>query len=271
MAETRLWFFPAALGRGYPLPVVERVWQVIEAFASFGFCKAHAAAFALPTYQSAWLKAHWPAHFLAGVLTHDPGMYPKRLILEDARQCGIAILGLDVNASEKAYVVERMSSLDEPPPIVLGETSRPDPTERGWPDGRAWGIRLALAEVKGINAGEVERIVSSRALPLADRLLAPRPGVPADRRTAGAGRWVRLPLRARLHHRVARRRPPPYQGHPSRPAAPGGRARPARPRGPAGRPGARPGRRPGPVRGDASGRHPGRGGRSPRQHRPDDA
>jgi error-prone DNA polymerase len=162
MAETKLWFFPAALGRGYSLPVVESVWKVIEAFASFGFCKAHAAAFALPTYQSAWLKAHWPAHFLAGVLTHDPGMYPKRLILEDARQCGIAILGLDVNASEKEYVVERMSSLDEPPPIVLGQTSRPDPSERGWPDGRAWGIRLALAEVKGINAGEIERIVAAR-------------------------------------------------------------------------------------------------------------
>jgi error-prone DNA polymerase len=162
MAETRLWFFPAALGRGYSLPVVEAVWKVIEAFASFGFCKAHAAAFALPTYQSAWLKAHYPAHFLAGVLTHDPGMYPKRLILEDARQCGIAILGLDVNSSEKEYVVERMSSLDEPPPIVLGQTSRPDPSERGWPDGRAWGIRLALAEVKGVNAGEVERIVAAR-------------------------------------------------------------------------------------------------------------
>ncbi|MBO0847720.1 MAG: DNA polymerase III subunit alpha, partial [Nocardioides sp.] len=188
MAETKLWFFPAALGRGYSLPVVEAVWKVIEAFASFGFCKAHAAAFALPTYQSAWLKAHWPAHFLAGVLTHDPGMYPKRLILEDARQCGIAILGLDVNASEKTYVVERMSSLDEPPPVVLGQTfepfetprpsapqeptprpsapqeptSRPDPSEQGWPDGRAWGIRLALAEVKGINAGEVERIVAAR-------------------------------------------------------------------------------------------------------------
>jgi error-prone DNA polymerase len=162
MAETKLWFFPAALGQGYSLPVVEKVWKVIEAFASFGFCKAHAAAFALPTYQSAWLKAHWPAHFLAGVLTHDPGMYPKRLILEDARQCGIAILGLDVNASEKDYVVEVMSSWDEPPPIVLGQPSRPDPTQGGWPDGRAWGIRLAMSEVKGITAGEVERIVSAR-------------------------------------------------------------------------------------------------------------
>ncbi len=108
MAESKLWFFPRALGRGYPLGLVEKVWAVLEAFASFGFCKAHAAAFALPTYQSAWLKAHWPAHFLAGVLTHDPGMYPKRLILDDARQFGIAVLGLDVNHSEKTYAVERV-------------------------------------------------------------------------------------------------------------------------------------------------------------------
>ena len=217
--------------------MVEAIWKVIEAFASFGFCKAHAAAFALPTYQSAWLKAHWPAHFLAGVLTHDPGMYPKRLILEDARQCGIAILGLDVNASEKTYVVERMSSLDEPPPIVLGQTSRPDPTERGWPDGRAWGIRLALAEVKGINAGEIERIVSARPYhSLTDFWHRAQVSRPIAERLVLAGGFDSLyglgsPLRR------AGGRPPPYQGHPPRPAAPGGRARPARPGGPAGRSG----------------------------------
>ena len=116
MAETRTWFFPRALGRGYPLPLVDQVWKVIESFASFGFCKAHAAAFALPTYQSAWLKAHYPAHFLAGVLTHDPGMYPKRLILDDARQLGIEVLGLDVNASETEYVVERLAVPPTRPP-----------------------------------------------------------------------------------------------------------------------------------------------------------
>jgi error-prone DNA polymerase len=136
MAEVRLWFFPRAMGRGYPRRVVEEIWKVLEAFASFGFCKAHAAAFALPTYQSAWLKAHYPAHFLAGVLTHDPGMYPKRLILDDARQLGIAVLGLDVNASEKTYVVERV---DE-----------------------GYGIRLALSEVKGISEAEVDRVVAAR-------------------------------------------------------------------------------------------------------------
>jgi error-prone DNA polymerase len=84
----------------------DRIWHEVWSFASFGFCKAHAAAFAVPTYQSAWLKAHYPAHFLTGVLTHEPGMYPRRLILEDAREHAIPILPLDVNASEPDYVVE---------------------------------------------------------------------------------------------------------------------------------------------------------------------
>ena len=174
MAQTKLWFFPRAMGRGYSQRLVEEVWKVLEAFASFGFCKAHAAAFALPTYQSAWLKAHYPAHFLAGVLTHDPGMYPKRLILDDARQFGIAVLGLDVNASEKTYGVEKLGVHDEPletltsfvpqgppPPEVRGQPPRQAPGP-GLPDGRAYGIRLALAEVKGISEAEVDRIVAGR-------------------------------------------------------------------------------------------------------------
>ena len=82
---------------------------MLRAFASFGFCKAHAAAFALPTYQSAWLKAHHPAAFYAGILTHDPGMYPKRLILDDARNRDIAVLGLDINASRDTYRVEAVA------------------------------------------------------------------------------------------------------------------------------------------------------------------
>lgn len=53
--------------------MIARTWKIIEAFGSYGFCKAHAVAFAVPTYQSAWLKAHHPAAFYAGLLTHDPG------------------------------------------------------------------------------------------------------------------------------------------------------------------------------------------------------
>ena len=159
--EVRTWFVPTALGRGYDIDVVERVWEVLKAFASFGFCKAHAAAFAVPTYQSAWLKAHHPAAFLAGVLTHDPGMYPKRLILDDARQFGIAVLSLDVNRSDAEYRVERVGVLDEPPPGILDAPPRPRP-DRRVPDGRAYGIRLGLAEVKGITEAEVARIVAGR-------------------------------------------------------------------------------------------------------------
>ena len=62
---------------GYGDEAVERAWRVLDAFGGFGFCKAHAAAFALPTYQSAWLKRHHAAAFFAGVLTHEPGMYPR--------------------------------------------------------------------------------------------------------------------------------------------------------------------------------------------------
>ena len=158
MAETRAWFFPRALAQGYELALVEQIWQVLEAFASFGFCKAHAAAFALPTYQSAWLKAHWPAHFLSGVLTHDPGMYPKRLILHDARQFGVGVLGLDVNASAAAYVVEPVGR------------DRSEPGRRNGLDGASeasttscgYAIRISLTDVKGIGAAEVARIVEGR-------------------------------------------------------------------------------------------------------------
>ncbi|NDH38126.1 MAG: DNA polymerase III subunit alpha [Actinobacteria bacterium] len=133
------WFFPAALARGYSLAVVTEIWDVLRAFASFGFCKAHAAAFALPTYQSAWLKTHYPAAFLAGVLTHDPGMYPKRLILDEVRQCGIKIAPIDINRSDRSYRVE------------------------------AGAIRIALSDVSGISDNEVDSIMKARPfLDLAD-------------------------------------------------------------------------------------------------------
>src|SRR4051794_12220457 len=162
-AEVQTWFIPTALRRGYDLDTVERAWAVLKAFASFGFCKAHAAAFALPTYQSAWLKAHHPAAFLAGVLTHDPGMYPKRLILDDARQFGISVLPLDVNISDDTYRIERLATYDEPPPAILGAPPEPEMAEPTWKTaGQRYGIRLSLADVKGINDAEIARIIAGR-------------------------------------------------------------------------------------------------------------
>jgi error-prone DNA polymerase len=131
-------FLRRATARGVDRTAAEETWHAVAEFASFGFCKAHAAAFAVPTYQSAWLKTHYPAQFLAGILTHDPGMYPRRLLLEDARLHGIPILPLDVNSSEPEYVAE--------------ET-----------DGSTLGIRLALQDVHGINDAEIRSILQARA------------------------------------------------------------------------------------------------------------
>jgi error-prone DNA polymerase len=167
--EVRAWFMPRVLDAGYPEAVAEQVWQVLVAFGSFGFCKAHAAAFALPTYQSAWLKTHHTAAFLAGVLTHDPGMYPKRLILDDARNFGIAVLGLDVNASGSTYRVERCDDgrgdredgCDETPAEARGWRP-PEWMPTAMPDPSRYGIRLSLADVKGISDDEVARIVTGQ-------------------------------------------------------------------------------------------------------------
>jgi error-prone DNA polymerase len=131
-------FLDRAVARGVDPDAAERTWHAVAEFASFGFCKAHAAAFAVPTYRSSWLKTHHPAHFLAGVLTHDPGMYPRRLLLDDARRRGVPILPLDVNRSEPEYVVE--------------ET-----------DDGAYGIRLALQDVHGISRAEIRSILAARA------------------------------------------------------------------------------------------------------------
>jgi error-prone DNA polymerase len=158
-AEVRAWFVPRALDAGYPVEVAEQVWTVLASFGSFGFCKAHAAAFALPTYQSAWLKTHHPAAFLAGVLTHDPGMYPKRLILDDARNFGIRVLGLDVNASAGTYRVERLAP---DPDQEDAPWPRPEWMPAEMPDPSRYGIRLSLTDVKGISDDEVARVVDGQ-------------------------------------------------------------------------------------------------------------
>ncbi len=147
--DVERWWRPAARAKGYAADVVDQIWAVLKAFASFGFCKAHAAAFALPTYQTAWLKTHHPAAFLAGVLTHDPGMYPKRLILDDARSLGIAVLGLDINASTGVYRIEALAEGERAPHV----SAHPD-----LPDASGYGIRLSLADVSGISGAEVAGI-----------------------------------------------------------------------------------------------------------------
>lgn len=143
-------FRKEAAARNYPQSVINRVWEILEGFSSFGFCKAHGAAFALPTYQSAWLKTHYPTEFMAGLFTHDPGMYPRRLLLSEARRLGVKLLPIDVNKSTDEYFVERIQ------------------TEIG--------VRMALTEVQGISEAEIERIIEEQPfLDVADFYLRAKP------------------------------------------------------------------------------------------------
>jgi error-prone DNA polymerase len=168
--RTAPWFRAKALARGFDPVTTERVWQVVAAFGGFGFCKAHAAAFAIPVYQSAWLKRHHPAAFFAGVLTHDPGMYPKRVIIADARLSGVQVLPVDINASVADWTVASPSdglprSGRSPARRLLESTSplqalrlpgRRPPAPAASPQA----IRCSLQEVKGISDAEIARIVA---------------------------------------------------------------------------------------------------------------
>jgi error-prone DNA polymerase len=124
------YFRKNAKAKEFSPDVMDKVWGTLKSFASFGFCKAHGAAFAVPTYQSAWLKTHHPEAFLAGLWEHDPGMYPKRLLVAEARRLGIPILPLDINLSKGEYRVERV---------------------RQGPDAGKLGIRLSLNGIYGLS------------------------------------------------------------------------------------------------------------------------
>ncbi|MBZ6207159.1 DNA polymerase III subunit alpha [Streptomyces olivaceus] len=165
----KVWFAQHAAARGYDAETIQRTWGIVEAFGSYGFCKAHAVAFAVPTYQSAWLKVHHPAAFYAGLLTHDPGMYPKRLLLADARRRGVPILPLDVNASGVAHRIE-----------LVSEARRSK--------GTVWGLRLALSDVHGISEAEAERIAEGQPYAsLLDFWERARPSRPLAGRLAQVG------------------------------------------------------------------------------------
>jgi error-prone DNA polymerase len=165
-----------ATKRGYSRVVVDRIWSVLDGFGSFGFCKAHGAAFALPTYQSAWLKTHYPTEFLAGLFTHDPGMYPKRLLLAEARRLGVKILGVDVNKSKDEYLVEKT------------------------PDGLA--IRMALTDLYGISGAETSRIIENAPYKdLADFYLRANPGRATAKNLALIGALDQLGTNSQDHTR----------------------------------------------------------------------
>jgi error-prone DNA polymerase len=134
-------FVEGALGhttRTAPPPdraTAERVWEMVQGFAGFGFPKAHSAAFGLLAYQSTWLRVHYGAEFLCALLNEQPmGFYAPDSLIHEAehREQPIPVHGLDVNASQVQCTVEH------------------------------GGVRLGLGYIKGITTVEAQALVAER-------------------------------------------------------------------------------------------------------------
>jgi len=96
-------FRRGAANNGASDVTIDKIWTMIMSFAGYSFCKPHSASYAQVSFKSAYLRAHYPAEFMAAVLSNEGGFYSAFAYLSEARRMGLAILPPDVNASDWAY------------------------------------------------------------------------------------------------------------------------------------------------------------------------
>jgi DNA polymerase-3 subunit alpha len=134
MAKQRSVFVSGAVARGVREAQATHIFDLMEKFAGYGFNKSHSAAYALLSYQTAWLKAHYPAAYMAAVLSSDMDKTEKVVMLiDECNGMGLKVLPPDVNASVYAF-------------RVAG----------------AAGIRYGMGAIKGVGASAVETIIEER-------------------------------------------------------------------------------------------------------------
>jgi len=103
LQDYRQQFFDGALDRGVELHTIQSVWDMIMSFVGYSFCKPHSASYAQVSFKSAYLRAHYPAEFIAAVISNQGGFYSTFAYLSEARRMGLTIRPLDINTSEWAY------------------------------------------------------------------------------------------------------------------------------------------------------------------------
>jgi DNA polymerase-3 subunit alpha len=134
MAEQRSVFVSGAVARGVPEARATMIFDLMEKFAGYGFNKSHSAAYALLSYQTAWLKAHYPAAFMAAVLSSDMDKTDKVVtLIDECASMGLCVEPPDVNESVFAF-------------RVAGPRS----------------IRYGMGAIKGVGASAVEAIIEER-------------------------------------------------------------------------------------------------------------
>lgn len=160
---------------GLDSATADRIYVMIQAFASFGFAESHSLSFALLVYASAWLKLHYPALYLTGLLRAWPmGFYSPASLVSDAERHGVEVLRPSIQHSEASACAEPRAGTNvsagglasctdyhQPTPDSVFLVSTPDPTLTHRRDGEL-GVRLGLAQITGIGADTAEAIVRER-------------------------------------------------------------------------------------------------------------
>jgi error-prone DNA polymerase len=155
MTELKDRFMQGALANGVAENIAEEAFRQLQGFATYGFCKSHAAAFALLAYQTLWLKLYHPLEFTCALLNHQPlGFYSPEVVIGDAQRHGVTVLRPDVNCSEDACTLEQSGrgaegqgkSASAPP--LLGTSSPP--------------LRLGLHYLHGLGEAGSARILAAR-------------------------------------------------------------------------------------------------------------
>ena len=181
----------AGVAHGVDRQTAEQVWQMIANFAGYSFSKAHAAAFAVIVYWSAWLRVHYPAEYFCGLLRNAPlGTYPANVLESEARRVGVTFLPFDINRSMAKATVEQEGRGQE----AEGRKQKAESREPVAADCRlptAFSIRYGLDYVRGMGEERAEAVVQLRGerpfRSLADfvaRACTPQTGL--DRRVAEA-------------------------------------------------------------------------------------
>jgi error-prone DNA polymerase len=154
MERLRARFYAGMAERGAVGEVADRIWSQMAAFANFGFPESHSVSFAYLVYASAWLKLHYPAAFLAGLLDNQPmGFWSPQTLVLDARRHGVEVRRPDVNASGAGSGLERTgagASHGEAGEGVAGEGVA----------GPA--VRLGISYVRTIGSELADRIAAGR-------------------------------------------------------------------------------------------------------------
>jgi DNA polymerase-3 subunit alpha len=141
-----------------PAAKANQVFDLLEKFAGYGFNKSHAAAYAIVSYQTAYLKAHYPVEFFCAMMTNDMADTDKlSQYIAEARGMGIEVLPPDVNESQ-VYFAPAPSRAAVPPV----QPSGPAPAEDKGTARPALAIRFGLAAIKGVGEIAVETILKAR-------------------------------------------------------------------------------------------------------------